>query len=95
MPVRARWRRSVSPPVTGAVNDRVPAGKKGHPFGGREAPSADRNHCRKEAVPLGGPVIVRQVKFTEWTRDDQLRHRVFLGIRTDKKAEEVARERAS
>jgi ATP-dependent DNA ligase len=30
------------------------------------------------------PVIVCQVKFTEWTRDDRLRQPVFLGIRTDK-----------
>jgi hypothetical protein len=32
------------------------------------------------------PVLVAQVKFTEWTYDDQLRQPVFLGLRTDKKA---------
>ena len=32
------------------------------------------------------PVMVCQVKFTEWTRDDRLRHPVFLGIREDKNA---------
>jgi bifunctional non-homologous end joining protein LigD len=31
------------------------------------------------------PVMVCQVKFTEWTRDDRLRQPVFLGIREDKK----------
>jgi bifunctional non-homologous end joining protein LigD len=41
------------------------------------------------------PVIVCQVKFTEWTRDDRLRHPVFLGIREDKAASEVIREKAS
>ena len=41
------------------------------------------------------PVIVCQVKFTEWTRDDRLRQPVFLGIRTDKNAQEVVREKAS
>ena len=41
------------------------------------------------------PVMVCQVKFTEWTRDDRLRQPVFLGIREDKNATEVMRERAS
>ena len=38
------------------------------------------------------PVLVAQVKFTEWTHDDQLRQPVFLGLRTDKRPEEVVRE---
>jgi bifunctional non-homologous end joining protein LigD len=38
------------------------------------------------------PVIVCQVKFTEWTRDDRLRHPGFLGIREDKNANDVVRE---
>ncbi len=41
------------------------------------------------------PILVCQIKFTEWTRDDRLRQRVFLGIREDKNAREVVRERAS
>jgi bifunctional non-homologous end joining protein LigD len=39
------------------------------------------------------PVLVAQVKFTEWTSDDQLRQPVFLGLRTDKEAKEVVREK--
>ncbi len=39
------------------------------------------------------PEIVCQVKFTEWTRDGKLRHPVFLGVREDKRAREVIRER--
>ena len=38
------------------------------------------------------PVMVAQVKFTEWTHDDQLRQPVFLGLRTDKDAKDVVRE---
>jgi bifunctional non-homologous end joining protein LigD len=38
------------------------------------------------------PVLVAQVKFTEWTHDDQLRQPVFLGLRTDKEAKGVVRE---
>jgi bifunctional non-homologous end joining protein LigD len=38
------------------------------------------------------PVLVAQVKFTEWTHDDQLRQPVFLGLRTDKAPKDVVRE---
>jgi bifunctional non-homologous end joining protein LigD len=38
------------------------------------------------------PVLVCQLKYTEWTRDDRLRHPVFLGLREDKSAQEVVRE---
>lgn len=40
------------------------------------------------------PTMVAQIKFTEWTRDDRLRHPVFLGLREDKPATEVVREEA-
>ncbi|HEY3861840.1 MAG TPA: non-homologous end-joining DNA ligase [Verrucomicrobiae bacterium] len=39
------------------------------------------------------PVLVCQVKYTEWTRDEKLRHPVFLGLRDDKAAAEVVREK--
>src|SRR5262249_216887 len=38
------------------------------------------------------PALIAQVKFTEWTYDDQLRQPVFLGLRTDKEAKDVVRE---
>jgi len=38
------------------------------------------------------PVLVAQIKFSEWTSDDQLRQPVFLGLRTDKQAKDVVRE---
>jgi bifunctional non-homologous end joining protein LigD len=38
------------------------------------------------------PALVAQVKFTEWTSDGRLRHPVYLGLRDDKKAEDVRRE---
>jgi bifunctional non-homologous end joining protein LigD len=37
-------------------------------------------------------LVVAQVKFTEWTRDDQLSQPVFLGLRSDKQAKDVVRE---
>ena len=39
------------------------------------------------------PVLVGQVKFAEWTRDGKLRQPVFLGLREDKAAAEVGRDR--
>jgi ATP-dependent DNA ligase len=38
------------------------------------------------------PVLVAQVRFTEWTSDPQLRQPVFLGLRTHKQAKDVVRE---
>lgn len=39
------------------------------------------------------PRLVAQVAFTEWTADNRLRHPSFLGLREDKSAEEVMREK--
>ncbi len=39
------------------------------------------------------PVSVCQLKFAEWTRDAKLRQPVFLGMREDKDASQVTRER--
>ncbi|GAA3749334.1 DNA ligase D [Flavobacterium ginsengisoli] len=48
-----------------------------------------------EKVPLHDPIqwikpkLVCQVKFSEWTQEQHLRHPVYLGLRIDKKADEV------
>jgi DNA ligase D-like protein (predicted ligase) len=39
------------------------------------------------------PELVAQIGFSEWTRDGKLRHPRFVGLRTDKAATEVVRER--
>ena len=38
------------------------------------------------------PKLVAEVKFTEWTTAGEMRHPVFLGLREDKRAEDVVRE---
>ena len=38
------------------------------------------------------PKLVAEVKFAEWTAAGEMRHPVFLGLRTDKQATEVTRE---
>jgi bifunctional non-homologous end joining protein LigD len=40
------------------------------------------------------PEMVCQIKFSEWTRDEKLRQPVFLGLREDKDAVDVVREKA-
>ena len=39
------------------------------------------------------PKLVAEIAFTEWTRDGNLRHSAFVGMRTDKDARTVVRER--
>jgi bifunctional non-homologous end joining protein LigD len=48
---------------------------------------------REPHVTWVEPRLVAQVGFTEWTRDGRLRHPRYLGLRDDKVAEEVVRER--
>ncbi|MDP5199439.1 DNA ligase D [Flavobacterium sp. DG2-3] len=43
----------------------------------------------RDTIQWVKPKVVCQVKFSEWTQDQHLRHPVYLGIRIDKKAEEV------
>jgi len=39
------------------------------------------------------PSLVAEIEFAEWTRDEILRQAVFVGLRTDKDAGEIVRER--
>jgi bifunctional non-homologous end joining protein LigD len=41
------------------------------------------------------PVLVAEIAFSEWTNDGRLRHPSFQGLRSDKPAAEVVRERAA
>ena len=41
------------------------------------------------------PDLVAQVRFTEWTNDNKLRHPVYLGLRDDKLPGDVTREAAA
>jgi bifunctional non-homologous end joining protein LigD len=40
------------------------------------------------------PELAAEVSFTEWTRDGQLRHPVFVALRTDKEPRDIVRERS-
>jgi DNA ligase D-like protein (predicted ligase) len=51
-----------------------------------------RGPLPRKSVHWARPELVAQVAFTEWTRDGQLRHPRYLGLRADKKATDVVRE---
>jgi bifunctional non-homologous end joining protein LigD len=83
------------------------AGKVGTGFTGTSATELrrrlDRLRIRESpfrARPPGAgaarwvkPEVVAQVSFTEWTDDGRLRHPAFKGLREDKPAQEIVRER--
>jgi len=51
-----------------------------------------RGSIREARAHWVRPQLVAQVGFTEWTRDDKLRHPRYTGLRTDKDPREVVRE---
>jgi DNA ligase D-like protein (predicted ligase) len=63
----------------------------------RELERDDPPFAHVHPIPRGThwvePELVGQIAFTEWTRDGRLRHPRFLGLRTDKPARDVVRER--
>jgi bifunctional non-homologous end joining protein LigD len=58
------------------------------------SPFADRVRTLERAHWIR-PELVAQVRFTEWTDEGLLRHPVYLGMRTDKPARDVRREKAA
>ena len=57
----------------------------------RESPFAERLKTNEPAHWVR-PDLIAQVRFTEWTADNRLRHPVYLGLRDDKKPSDVRRE---
>jgi bifunctional non-homologous end joining protein LigD len=56
-----------------------------------EVPKMPR--VRRDDVVWVEPKLVAEIRFAEWTHDDRLRAPVYMGLREDKEAEEVHRER--
>jgi bifunctional non-homologous end joining protein LigD len=56
-------------------------------------PITTRGRVRERGVHWVAPRLVAQVAFTEWTTDGLLRHPRYLGLRHDKVARDVVRER--
>ena len=64
----------------------------------RARDAASRRSPTRSRFPRGThwvrPELVAQIGFAEWTTDGRLRQPRFLGLRDDKRASEVVRERA-
>jgi bifunctional non-homologous end joining protein LigD len=70
-------------------------GKRLRQLGQRESPfAADGPRPPTRGAHWVKPVLVGEVAFTEWTGDGLLRHPAFEGLREDKPATAVVRERA-
>ncbi len=59
---------------------------------GQDQPPFDHGDPPHRDVHWVRPELVAQIGFSEWTRDLQLRHPRFQGLRRDKAASEVVRE---
>jgi DNA ligase D-like protein (predicted ligase) len=87
---RLRYAGKVGTGFNGATLERV--GKELHRLEQPDPPFAERKLPRAHWAK---PELVAEIAFTEWTRDGKLRHPRYLGLRTDKPAREVIRERPS
>jgi bifunctional non-homologous end joining protein LigD len=61
----------------------------------RDAPPFADVHPIPRGTHWVEPELVAQIAFSEWTRDGRLRHPRYLGLRDDKPARDVVRERPS
>ncbi|HXG76710.1 MAG TPA: DNA ligase D [Gaiellaceae bacterium] len=91
-----RWAGNVGTGFTEAEIERLlerfrPLVRDEPPF--PEAPKMPR--VRRSDVVWLEPRLVAEVEFAEWTREGRLRAPVYLGLREDKTAGEVRRERAA
>mgnify|MGYP000103045039 CR=1 FL=1 len=90
-----RWAGNVGTGFDDAEIERLlgklrPLRRDDSPFG--EVPKMPK--VRKGDVVWVEPVLVAEVRFAEWTHDGRLRAPVYQGLREDKEATEVHRERA-
>lgn len=62
-------------------------------LGIEQSESAFADEVREKGARWVKPELVGEFGFAEWTRDDKLRHPRYIGLREDKPAKEVRRER--
>jgi DNA ligase D-like protein (predicted ligase) len=87
---RLRYAGKVGTGFDGATLERV--GTQLHRL---EQPDPPFAASRLPRAHWARPELVAEIAFTEWTRDGKLRHPRYLGLRTDKPARDVVRERPS
>ncbi|MGH3134207.1 MAG: DNA ligase D [Gaiellaceae bacterium] len=89
-----RWAGNVGTGFTDAEIERLSALLK--PLERSDSPLAERPkmpRVRPRDVVWVEPRLVAEVEFAEWTREGRLRAPVYLGLREDKPASEVRKER--
>jgi bifunctional non-homologous end joining protein LigD len=59
----------------------------------KRARSSFSSDVRERGATFIAPKLVAQIGYTEWTGDGKLRHPVYLGLRDDKAAKDVTRQR--
>ncbi|MFN8060025.1 MAG: DNA ligase D [Vicinamibacterales bacterium] len=72
-----------------------PLERKTCPFDRRIEDRARAHWTKMEPAHWVTPTLVAEVKYGEWTADGFLRHPVYLGLRDDKDARTIGRERAA
>lgn len=94
----ARTRNGFTPALRADLMKKFkPLETKGCPFANLPEKKAGRWGAGLTAPKMADcrwlkPVLVGQFEFVEWTQDRHLRHSRFMGLREDKKAEDVRRE---
>jgi bifunctional non-homologous end joining protein LigD len=91
---KLRWAGNVGTGFAESEIDRLaallqPLRRANSPFA--ETPRMPR--VRRDDVVWVDPSLVAQIEFAEWTREGRLRAPVYLGLRDDKPADQVRRER--
>jgi len=94
----SKVRAGFTPHSRGEIMRRLaPVGRRTCPF--VNLPSARTSHWGEgvtaedmSALNWVKPMVVVEVAFTEWTRDGNLRHASYVGLREDKPARDVRRE---
>jgi len=94
----SKVRAGFTPHSRGELSRRLaPVGRRTCPF--VNLPSARTSHWGEgitaddmASLAWVKPVIVVEVAFTEWTRDGNLRHASYVGLRDDKPARDVGRD---
>ena len=83
-------RRKVAEHFKGLETDRCPFANLPEPPSARRGEALTAEVMKK--IQWLRPKLVAQIEFTEWTTNNHLRHSRFVGLRDDKKPQEVTRE---
>ncbi|HLA54670.1 MAG TPA: DNA ligase D [Flavobacterium sp.] len=67
--------------------------RKTNPFVGTSDSELAKQNPKMQGIHWVEPKLLAQIKFTEWTETNSMRHPVYLGLREDKPAKKVIAEK--